>query len=150
MSFCCFRPTLHVPLGGRVDVSSCRGGELCTIVPEPEAARPTLVDRRPQILVVGPSGQNGVGFCCSAGSTSASAASSSMAAPARALGQEGSDKLCVHSYELCREPLDRGRDLGDGGAIACRGYCQVRDSVNRLLFKVPVVRVCGGAMCGRT
>ena len=100
MSFFGFRPALHVPLGGRVDVASCGGGALCTIVPAPGAARPTVVDRRLQVLVVGPGGRNGASWCCGAGSASASAALSSTAAPAGALMLKVNYKLCVHGDEL--------------------------------------------------
>ena len=124
---------------------SSRGDRaLCTAVPIPGAARPTVVDWRLQVMVIGPSGRNGNGLCCGASPASAS----STAAPAGALRLEGSDKLCAHGYELCSEPLDHGRELGDGGAIACRGCRQVCDSVHRFLLKVPVVRVCGGIVCG--
>ena len=54
----------------------------------------------------------------------------------------------MYSDELCREPFDRGRELGDGGAITGRGCLQVRDGVHCLLLQVPVVRVCGGVVRG--
>ena len=54
----------------------------------------------------------------------------------------------MYSDELCREPFDRGRELGDGGAITGRGCRQVRDEVYRLLFQVPVLWVCGGVVSG--
>ena len=129
-------------------MANCGGGALCTVVPAPRAARPTVVDRRLQVLVVNPSGRNGAGLCCGAGSASASAASSSKAGRAGALRLEGSYDLCVHGYKLYREPIDRGCELGDGSAIARRGFCQVRDNAHRLLLKVPVVRVCGVVVCG--
>ena len=71
-----------------------------------------------------------------------------MAAPVGELRLEGSDKFHVHCYKLCREPLNRGQELCNGVAIACRGCRQVRDSVLRLLLEVPVVWVCGGVVCG--
>ena len=150
VSFCCFHPALHVPLGVRVDMASRWGGTLCTVVPAPGDARPTVMDRRLQVFFFGPSGRNGAGLCWGAGSVSASAsaASSSTAALAGALNLEGSDKFRVHCYEICCEPLDRGRELCNGGAIARRGCRQVHDSIHRLLLEVPVVRVCGGIVCG--
>ena len=150
MSFCGFFPALHVPLGSRVDVASRGGGALCTIVSASRDACPTVVDRRLQVLVVGPGGRNGSGWCGGAGSASASAsaASSSTAAPAGALRLKGSDKLGVHGDELFRETFDRDRELGDGGAIACRVCRQVCDGVHRLLMQVPAVRVCGSVVCG--
>ena len=71
-----------------------------------------------------------------------------MAAPVVELRLEGSDKFHVHCYKLCREPLNRGQELCNGVAIACRGCRQVCDSVLRLLLEVPVVWVCGGVVCG--
>ena len=62
MLFCGFHPALHVLLGSCVDVASRGGGALFTIVPEPGAARPTVVDRRLQVLVIGPGDQNGAGW----------------------------------------------------------------------------------------
>ena len=104
------------------------------------------MNRKIHILFFGPSVRNGAGLCWGAGS--ASAALSSTAAPAGALSLGGSDELQVHCYELFCDPLDRGRDLCDVGAIARCGCCQVRNSVHRLLLEVPVVRVCGGVVCG--
>ena len=97
---------MHVPLGSHIDGASRGGGALCTIV-----------HRRLQVLVVGPGGRNGASWCGGAGSASASY----MAAPAGALRLKGSDELCLQGEKLCREPFERGRDLGDGGAIARRG-----------------------------
>ena len=99
-------------------------------------------------MVVGPGGRNGAGWCGGAISASVSVASSSTASPAGALRLKVSEKLGVHGEKLCREPFDRGRELVDGGAIARRGCCQVRDSVHLILFQVPVVQVCGGVVCG--
>ena len=129
-------------------MASRGGGVLCTVVPAPGATHPTVVDRRLQVLVVCHSGRNGACLFFGVGSASASAASSSTAAPAGALRLGGSDKLCVHSYEICREPLDRVRELGDGSAIARHGCRQVCDSVHRLLLKLPVVWVCVSVVCG--
>ena len=148
MSFCCFRPALHVLLGDCVDMASHWGGAGCAVAPAPGTARPMLMERRLQVLFFGPSGCNGAGLGWGAGSASASAAFSSTAAPAGARSLEGSDKLHVYFRDLCCEPLDRGRELCNGGAIARCGCCQVRDSVHRLLLEVPVVRVCGGVVCG--
>ena len=143
MSFLGFRPALHVPLGSRVDVDRRVGGALRTIVPASGAACPTVVDGQLQALVVGTGGLNGagwwhMGWCGGAGSgassASASAASSSSAAPAGSLRLQVSDELGVHNDELCRETFHRGRELGDGGAIASRGCRQVRDVVHHLLL----------------
>ena len=123
MSFCGFRPALHVLLGGCVDVASRWGRELCTIVPSPEDAHPTVVDRRLQVLVVGPGIQNGSGWCCGAGFSSSSAASSSTDSLAGAMRLKGSGKLCVHSDELYRKSLERGGELGNIGAMARYGCC---------------------------
>ena len=62
MSFLGFFPDLHVPLGGRVDVASCGGGALCTIVPASWAACTTVVDGRLQVLFVGPGGRTCAGW----------------------------------------------------------------------------------------
>ena len=149
MSFLGFCPALHVLLGSRVDVTSCGGGALCTIVPAYGAACPTVVDGRLQVLVVGPGGQNGAGWwhkgwCggavagagAGAGARYAvvAAASSSTAALAGSLRLQGSNELGVHGDEFCREPFDRSRELGDGGPIAGRGCRQVRNGVHRLLL----------------
>ena len=79
---------MHVPLGSRVDVASCRGGALHTIGPASGSACPTVVDGRLQVLFASPGGRTGAGWWTKgwcggvdAGSTSASAASSSMTAP---------------------------------------------------------------------
>ena len=148
VSFYCFRPALHVPLVGRVDMASIWSGALCTVVPAPRAARPIVMYWRLQVLFFGPSGRNGAGLCWGASYVPASVAYSSTAALAGALSLEGSDELRVHCYELCHESLDLGRDLCNSGAIARRGCCQVRNSVHHLLLEVPVVRVCSGVVCG--
>ena len=137
MSFLVFCPALHVPLRSRVDVASRGGGALCTIVPSSGASCPTVVDGRLQVLVVGPGGRNGASWwhkgCCG-GAGSASVASSSVVASDGPLRLQGSDELGVHGDELCREPFERGRELGDGDAIAGRGCCQVHDGLHRLLL----------------
>ena len=116
VSYGCSRPALHVPLGGHVDMAGRWGGSLCAFVPAPGAARPTVMDWRLRVLFFGPSGRNGAGLCWGAGS----AAAPSTAALSEALCLEGSDELRVHCHELRREPLDRGRELCDDGAITCR------------------------------
>ena len=74
MYFLGFCPDLHVPLGSRVDVASCWGGKLCTIVPASVAACSTVVDGRLQVLVVCPAAGRNVagwrhnGWCGGAGS----------------------------------------------------------------------------------
>ena len=108
-------------------------------MPASGAACSTVVDGQFQVLVVGPGGRNGAGWwhkgwCGGAGAGSASAALSSTAAPSGSLRLQGSDELGVHGDKLCREPFGRGRELGDGGAIAGRGCRQVRDGVHRLLL----------------
>ena len=62
VSFCCFRPALHVPLGGRVDMAGRWDGELCAVVPAPRDARPTVMDWQLQVLFFGPNGFNGAGL----------------------------------------------------------------------------------------
>ena len=153
MSFCGFRPALNLSLGSRVDVASRGGRALCTIAPASGAAFLTVVDWRLQILVVGTGGQIGAGWwyngwCGGAGSASMSTSLSSTAALACALKLKGSGELGFHDDKLCCEPFDCGRELGDGGAIACRGCRQVYDGVHRLLLQVPVVQVCGGIVRG--
>ena len=123
VSFFCFRPALLVPLGGRVDIAGCWGGALCAVVPAPRDARQTLIYRRLQVLLFGPSGRNGAGLCWGASSTSASTALSSTAAPDGALCLEGSEELRIYCHELCREPLDRGIWNLQINAITCRGRC---------------------------
>ena len=122
ISYSCLCPALHVPLGGRVDMACQWGGALCAIVPAPGAARPTVMDWGLQVFFFGPSGRSGASLCWGAGSASATAAAPSTAALAGALCLEGSDKLRVHCHELRREPLNRGRELCDGGAITRRGH----------------------------
>ena len=143
MSFLEFRPALHVPLGSRVDVASCGGGALFTIVPASGAACPTVGDGQLQVLFVGTSSRTGAGWwtkgwcggaSASAGSASASVASSSMDALAGSLSFQGSNELGVHGDYLCCEPFHRGREVGDGGAISGRGCCQVRDGIHHLLL----------------
>ena len=148
MSFCCFRPDLHVPLGGSLDMASHWVGALCTVLPAPGAAHPTLMDRPLQVLFFGPSCRNGAGLCWGAGSTSTSSALSSKAALVGELSLEGSEEFHVHCYKLYHEPLNRGQELCNGVAIARRGCRQVHDSVQSLLLEVPVIRVCGGVVYG--
>ena len=95
------------------------GGALCAVVSAPGATRPKVMYWRLQVLVFGPSGRNVAGLCWGAGS--ASAAAPSTAALAGALCLEGSDELRVHYHELRHEPLDRGHELFDVGAITRRG-----------------------------
>ena len=104
-------------------MSSRWGGALCTVVPAPGAARPTVMDRRLQVLFFDPSGRNGDDLCWDAGSASASASAalSSTATLGGALSVEGSDELHIHCHKLFREPLDRGRELCNGSTIARRG-----------------------------
>ena len=59
MSLGFFRPVLHVPLSGRVDVASCWGRILGTVSPAPRAARPTVMDWRLKVFFVGHSGLTG-------------------------------------------------------------------------------------------
>ena len=54
MSFCGFRPALHVPLGSRVDVASRGGGEICTIVSASGAACPTVFGGQLQVWLLQP------------------------------------------------------------------------------------------------
>ena len=105
MSFLSFHPALNVPLGSCADVASRGVRALSFIVPASRAAFPTVVDGRLQVLVVGPGGRNVAngchkGWCGGTGSTSASAASSSTAAPAGSLRLQGSGELGVHGDEL--------------------------------------------------
>ena len=92
-------------------------------MPAPGAARPTVMDQRLQVLFFGPSGRNGTGLCWGAGSASASASAPFTFALAGALCLEGSDDIRVHCHKLCREPLDRRRDMCDGGLITHSGRC---------------------------
>ena len=64
--------------------------ELCSVVPAPGAARPTVMDWRLQVLFLSPSGRNSAGLCWGTGSASAYTVSSFTAAPAGALCLEGS------------------------------------------------------------
>ena len=146
MSFCCFRPDLHVPLGGSLDMASHWVGALCTVLPAPGAARPTVMDRPLQVLFFGPSCRNGAGLCWGAGSTSTSLASSSTTTLVGKLSLEGSDNLQVHCYKLYHEPLNRGHELCNGVDIARHGCRQVCDSVERLLLEVPIAG-CVVAFC---
>ena len=108
MSFFGFLPALHVLLGSRVDVASRRGGAILNIVPVSVAACPTVVGWRIQVLVVGPGGRNGAGWCGGSGSVSVSTASSSTFSPAGALRLKGSDEIGIHGDELCHESFNRG------------------------------------------
>ena len=117
VSFCCFLPALHVPLGGCVDMAGRWGRALCSVVLAPGTARQTVMDRRLQVLFFGPSDCTGTGLRWGAGSAS------STATPASTLYMEGSAELRVQCHELCREPIDRGRELCNGGTITYRGHC---------------------------
>ena len=83
-------------------MASLWGGALFTVLPEPGAARPTVMDPWLQVLLFSPSGHNGASFCWGAGSASVSvsAASSYTAALFSTLSLEVSDKLCIHCYKL--------------------------------------------------
>ena len=81
------------------------------------------MDRRLRVLFFGPSGCNGAGLYWGAVSASVSVVAPSTAAPAGALCMEGSDKLRFHCHKLHREPLNRGRELCDGGVTTRRGRC---------------------------
>ena len=119
VSFCCSRPALCVPLGGRVDMAGLWVGEICAVVPAPGSTRPTIMDWRLQVLFFSPSDRNGAGLCWGAGSASTAAPYTAALVGALCLGD--SDEICVYCHELCREPLDRGCELCNVGAITRRG-----------------------------